>query len=107
MSSRSQNLFDSCLSLARLLTQKIENTNLSPSMSSPFTPTAALNQAIQQQLKAISRHPLFNPGDEEIKRLFTELETLVTGWGLEGGTTVDERAKLALILEDLGDVLGK
>ena len=105
MSSRSQTLFDSCLSLARLLTHKIENTNLSPSAFSPFTPTAALNQAIQQQLQAIRRHPLFNPADEGFKHLFTELETLVTGWGLEGGTTEHERARLALIVEDFGGVL--
>ena len=107
MSSSSKDLFEKLLSLARLLTQKLENTNLSPSTSSPSTATAALNQEIQQQLQTIRQDPLFPDllENEEFEYLFTELETLVTSWEAEGGATKAERAKLALIVKDSGDIV--
>ena len=103
-----QTLSERFLSLARLLTHKIENTDLSPSIFSPFSPTAALNQAIQQELQAIRRNPLFPYlNDEDFNELFPELEAEVAGWGLEGGTTEDERVTLAFVMKDLGAVVDR
>lgn len=104
MPSCHPDLGPSILSLCRLLTQKMNNTDMDPSLFSPYSPTAALNLAIQHELRAIHRHARYpDIGDEEFRDLFRELEELVAGWGTEGGTTMEERARIALIVEDFAD----
>ena len=97
----SERLFDKFRHLTRLLTHKVNKT-----LPATASSIRSLNSQIRQAMKDIDIDPRYDEEDEGFPETVTELKGLVREWGAEGGTTMEDRAMLALVMKDLLEMLG-
>ena len=61
-----------------------------------------MNLHLLVRLALLREHPRFPElGDEDYRDAFMELDLLVTNWGKYGGTSLEDREELALIMKDI------
>lgn len=93
--------------LMNLLTMKTAHKEpLYPIDQAITSSTSALNQEIRKYVKIIKGRELIDSsGNENLKKTFKNVESLINGWGEDGGDTFRDELALLIPYRHLGQLV--